>query len=37
MSDEYKIFGAEMFSYLVKVRAYFRCKDIPHKWVSALA
>jgi len=37
MSDEYRIFGAEMSPYSVKVRAYFRYKDIPHQWLSRRA
>ena len=34
MSDVYKIFGAEMSPYSVKVRAYFRYKGVPHQWLS---
>ena len=37
MSGEYRIFGAEMSPYSVKVRAYFRYKDIPHQWLSRRA
>jgi glutathione S-transferase len=33
MADVYRIFGAEMSPYSVKVRAYFRYKAIPHQWV----
>src|SRR5437763_14703322 len=33
MSDGYRIFGAEMSHYSVKVRSYFRYKGIPHQWV----
>lgn len=33
MSGLYKIFGAEMSPYSVKVRSYFRYKGIPHRWV----
>src|SRR5580700_7698979 len=33
MADLYRIFGAEMSPYSVKVRAYFRYKAIPHQWV----
>jgi glutathione S-transferase len=33
MSDLYRIFGAEMSPYSVKVRAYFRYKAIPHQWI----
>ena len=37
MSGEYRIFGAEMSPYSVKVRAYFRYKGIPHQWLSRRA
>ena len=37
MSSEYRIFGAEMSPYSVKVRAYFRYKGIPHQWLSRRA
>lgn len=30
----YRIFGAELSPYSVKVRSYFRYKKIPHDWVS---
>jgi glutathione S-transferase len=33
MADLYRIFGAEMSPYSVKVRSYFRYKAIPHQWV----
>lgn len=33
MSQPYKIFGSEMSPYSVKVRAYFRYKAIPHRWI----
>src|ERR1700692_4530037 len=33
MADRYRIFGAEMSPYSVKVRSYFRYKAIPHQWV----
>ena len=33
MADGYRIIGAEMSPYSVKIRAYFRYKGIPHKWV----
>jgi glutathione S-transferase len=33
MADGYRIFGAEMSPYSVKVRAYFRYKGIPHQWI----
>ncbi len=29
----YRIFGAELSPYSVKVRSYFRYKQIPHEWV----
>ena len=29
----YRIFGAEMSPYSVKVRSYFRYKAIPHQWI----
>jgi glutathione S-transferase len=33
MADGYRIFGAEMSPYSVKVRSYFRYKVIPHQWI----
>ncbi|HEY4985591.1 MAG TPA: glutathione S-transferase family protein [Bradyrhizobium sp.] len=33
MADSYRIFGAEMSPYSVKVRSYFRYKGIPHQWI----
>jgi glutathione S-transferase len=33
MADGYRIIGAEMSPYSVKVRSYFRYKAIPHRWV----
>jgi glutathione S-transferase len=33
MADVYRIIGAEMSPYSVKVRSYFRYKAIPHQWV----
>jgi glutathione S-transferase len=33
MADLYRIFGAEMSPYSVKVRSYFRYKRIPHQWI----
>jgi glutathione S-transferase len=33
MADIYRIFGAEMSPYSVKVRSYFRYKAIPHQWI----
>jgi glutathione S-transferase len=32
-ADLYRIFGAEMSPYSVKVRSYFRYKAIPHQWI----
>ena len=34
MAESYRIFGAEMSPYSVKVRSYFRYKAIPHQWIS---
>src|SRR3954468_14854705 len=33
MADGYRIIGAEMSPYSVKVRSYFRYKGIAHQWV----
>ncbi len=33
MSEVYRIFGAEVSPYSVKVRSYFRYKNIPHEWI----
>jgi len=33
MADGYRILGAEMSPYSVKVRSYFRYKAIPHQWI----
>lgn len=33
MANIYRIFGAELSPYSVKVRSYFRYKGIPHKWI----
>lgn len=33
LAGEYRIIGAEMSPYSVKVRSYFRYKGIPHQWV----
>ena len=33
MAEGYRIIGAEMSPYSVKVRCYFRYKAIPHQWV----
>ena len=34
---QWKIFGAEMSPYSVKVRSYFRCKGLPHIWLQRAA
>jgi glutathione S-transferase len=33
MAGSYRIFGAEMSPYSVKLRSYFRYKAIPHQWI----
>ena len=33
MSTPYRVFGAELSPYSVKVRSYFRYKQIPHEWI----
>jgi len=33
MSGKYRVFGAELSPYSVKVRSYFRYKQIPHEWI----
>ena len=33
MAQPYKIFGNELSPYSIKVRSYFRYKQIPHEWV----
>ena len=33
MSGVYRIFGSEMSPYSVKVRSYFRYKQLPHRWI----
>jgi glutathione S-transferase len=33
MSAVYRVFGAEVSPYSVKVRSYFRYKGIPHEWI----
>lgn len=33
MSGDYKIYGIELSPYSVKVRSYFRYKQIPHEWI----
>ena len=34
MTAPYRIFGSEMSPYSVKVRAWFRYKDLPHLWLQ---
>lgn len=34
MSSPYRIFGAEMSPYSVKVRSYARYKGLTHTWVN---
>lgn len=34
MSNQYRIFGAEMSPYSVKVRSYARYKGLPHQWLN---
>lgn len=34
MSNLYRIFGAEMSPYSVKVRSYARYKGLPHQWLN---
>jgi glutathione S-transferase len=33
MSNVYRIFGIELSPFSVKLRSYFRYKDIPHEWI----
>lgn len=33
MGDEYLIYGSELSPYSIKVRSYFRFKQIPHQWI----
>ena len=33
MSDVYRIYGVELSPFSVKIRSYFRYKQIPHKWI----
>ncbi len=33
MSQQYRIYGAEMSPYSVKVRAWFRYKGVAHRWI----
>jgi glutathione S-transferase len=34
MSDVYRVFGAELSPFSVKIRSYFRYKKIPHQWIQ---
>ena len=34
MPDVYRIFGAELSPFSVKIRSYFRSKQIPHRWIQ---
>jgi len=34
MSDLYRIYGAELSPFSVKIRSYFRYKQIPHRWIQ---
>jgi len=34
MKEQYRIFGVELSPYSVKVRSYFRYKNIPHEWIA---
>jgi glutathione S-transferase len=33
MDDMYRIFGNELSPYSIKVRSYFRYKQLPHQWI----
>jgi len=33
MSDVYRIYGMELSPFSVKIRSYFRYKQIPHQWI----
>lgn len=33
MSDIYRIYGAELSPFSVKIRSYFRYKQVPHEWI----
>ena len=33
MSDVYRIYGVELSPFSVKIRSYFRYKQIPHQWI----
>ena len=34
MNEKYLIYGSELSPYSVKVRAYFRYKEIEHEWIE---
>ena len=34
MSEQLRVFGAELSPYSIKVRSYFRYKRIPHQWIN---
>ena len=34
LTDTYRIFGAELSPYSVKVRSYFRYKELPYEWLQ---
>jgi glutathione S-transferase len=33
MSSDYRIYGVELSPFSVKIRSYFRYKQIPHRWI----
>ena len=33
MSAAHRIFGSELSPYSVKVRSFFRYKNLPHEWI----
>jgi len=33
MSDVYRIYGVELSPFSVKIRSYYRYKEIPHRWI----
>ncbi len=35
--DPYRVWGAEISPYSIKVRSYFRYKGIPHQWIARTA
>ncbi len=36
MSNDFRIYGAEMSPYSVKIRSYFRYKNISHQWLQRI-